>query len=143
MMVSISPRWPSEKFSADAAGVTHSASANRAGMTRRKGGIGESSWVSFSGQVVVKTGFSKNLVGRVGLFVVAYFQLLTSVALVQLPLGGGFAVIMSSALTHPGVPIAKRVFAREARSRAVLLSPRRYAACAEARSASARSPFRA
>src|SRR5262249_11967866 len=39
--------------------------------------------------------------------------------------GKGFAETMSSALTHPGVPTAKRVLARDARSRAVLLSLRR------------------
>src|ERR1700757_4560793 len=39
--------------------------------------------------------------------------------------GIGLAETISSALTHPGVPTAKRVFAREASSRAVLLSPRR------------------
>ena len=48
---------------------------------------------------------------------------------------------MSSALTQPGEPMGNRFLARAASSRAVLLSPRAKAACAEARSASARSPL--
>src|SRR6185437_889388 len=69
-----------------------------------------------------ETGFPKpyNPARRVlcRVFSVAYFQLLFRP-------GIGLAVTISSALTHPGVPIAKRVLARDARSRAVLLSPRR------------------
>src|SRR5438034_11091174 len=55
--------------------------------------------------------------------------------------GNGLALTMSSALTQPGVPIAKRVFARDASSRAVLLSPRRKAACAEADRPARNPPF--
>src|SRR5450755_956905 len=44
-MVSISPRWTSEKLCADAVGgAPHRASASRAGTSRRNEGIGRSSW---------------------------------------------------------------------------------------------------
>jgi hypothetical protein len=44
MMVSISPRWLSEKLCADAAGgAAQSASANNAGANKRNEGIGKSS----------------------------------------------------------------------------------------------------
>src|SRR5258708_1471489 len=110
-MVSISPRWVSEKLCADVAcGMPQSASANNAGASRRNEGIGRSSRRRGLQEGTLKAG-----VGRLhiwfGVFGPVYF--------------GGFEVTMSSALTHPGVPMAKRVFAREARSRAVLLSPRR------------------
>src|ERR1700730_7981106 len=129
-MVSMSPRWLSEKLCADAedgALTLKRASASSAGASRRNEGIGISSGDGFPGQAVSR--YSKNL-RQVGLFQLLFWP------------GNGFAVTISSALTHPGVPIAKRVFAREARSRAVLLSPRRKAACAEARSACAKSPLR-
>src|SRR5205085_8479888 len=58
------------------------------------------------------------------------------------PALASFNPTMSSARTQPGDPVGKRVFARAASSRAVFMSPRASAACAEARSASATSPLR-
>src|SRR6266481_1103334 len=55
--------------------------------------------------------------------------------------GGGLRLARSSALTQPGDPTGKRVLARVAISRAVLMSPRRKAAWADARSARAKSLF--
>src|SRR5215475_4187816 len=54
----------------------------------------------------------------------------------------GLTLTMSSARTHAGEPIGRRVLARVANWRAVLTSPRANAACADARSALARSPLR-
>jgi hypothetical protein len=43
-MSSMSPRWVSEKFCADAAGAPHNARANNAGASKRNEGIGKSFW---------------------------------------------------------------------------------------------------
>src|SRR5690242_12742592 len=109
MIVSMSLFCASEKFCADALGeVAHKASANRAGVITRSEGIGESSFR----KPILKTILVQHL-SSAGLFQLLFWP------------GIGLAVTISSALTHPGVPIAKRVLAREASSRAVLLSPRR------------------
>src|ERR1700761_7864332 len=108
--------WVSLKLCAEAAlGAARAASAISAGASRRKGRIILS---LCEAQGLAETGSPKPC----GLFLY-----LTNTVRVQLFLepGIGLAGTMSSALTHPGVPIAKRVLAREARSRAVLLSPRR------------------
>ena len=60
----------------------------------------------------------------------------------RMALFGGLRLARSSALTQPGDPTGKRVLARVASSRAVLMSPRMKAACAEARSARGRSFLR-
>src|SRR5579859_5045030 len=125
-MLSISLRWLSEKLSAEAAGgIAPSARANRAGRSRRSGGIANPLRVSPQGEFLAGP-VLKNAFGD------ASFEPFGSVnfELFFWP-GGSFAAMMSSALTQPGVPTAKRVLAREARSRAVLLSPRRKAACAD------------
>ena len=119
-MVSMSVRWLSEKLSAYAAcGAPQSDSASKAGRSWRNDGMKEVLWVKMIG--------SLSTVRLTMIAVIYSFYWVES----------GLAVTMSSALTQPGEPTAKRVFAREASSRAVLLSPRRKAAWAEARSASA------
>src|SRR5882757_3510248 len=65
-MVSMSPRWPSEKLCADAAGgVPQSASANSTGASKRNEAMGKI--------LLVKAGFPKTFGRRLNLILVAVF----------------------------------------------------------------------
>src|SRR5215471_12005435 len=122
-MVSMSPRWVSLKLWAETEeSPPQSVNATRAGANERKKRIAILLCESRCPEIPNFVSVNPEL--RVFQYLGLVYFLPLSGQLLFWP-GKGFAETMSSALTHPGVPTAKRVLARDASSRAVLLSPRR------------------